>query len=74
MYVSASEDTTVKCFVADSVSNTVNVFATLTSHLSSIKCIEFAAVGEENSHIMITTGGRAQMIIWKLDFDEGNSL
>ncbi|KAG1680284.1 WD repeat-containing protein 6 [Nymphon striatum] len=67
IYVTGSEDTTVKIFHVNQSNNIIHVKDTLTSHVSSIKAVfitEFSR--SDHSRIMVTAGGRAQFIIWKI--------
>lgn len=38
----------------------------LSGHLSSIRSLAKADMVEENSYLLVSVGGRAQMMIWKI--------
>ena len=47
----------------------MTVIFSLSGHLSSIRAFDKTSMKEENSFLLVSVGGRAQMMLWKIKND-----
>lgn len=70
LLVSGGEDTTIRLCSIDFRLETTkfNSLNNLKSHLSSVRCVKAYKMGA-NNYLMVSAGGRAQIIVWKLKIE-----